>query len=53
MLTRELRDLEKDGNIIQTGFAEGPQIGEYTLTEKVDPLIIILDQLCFEVSPYD
>ncbi|PWR70253.1 helix-turn-helix domain-containing protein [Methanospirillum lacunae] len=46
MLTRELRELEKDGLITRKVYAVIPPKVEYTLTEKGDSLMPILDQLC-------
>lgn len=46
MLTRELRELEKDGLITRKVYAVVPPKVEYTLTEKGDSLMPILDQLC-------
>lgn len=46
MLTKELRELEKDGLVIRKVYPQVPPKVEYSLTEKARTLIPILDQLC-------
>lgn len=46
MLTKELRELEKDGLVTRTVYLQVPPKVEYSLTEKGASLIPILDQLC-------
>ena len=46
MLTKELRELEKDGLLIRKVYAQVPPKVEYTLTETGLSLIPILDDLC-------
>ena len=46
MLTKELRELEKDGLVIRKVYPQVPPKVEYSLTEKAESLIPILDQLC-------
>jgi len=46
MLTKELRELEKDGIVKRKVYAQVPPKVEYSLTEKAQSLIPILDQLC-------
>ena len=46
MLTKELREMEKDGLVIRKVYAVVPPKVEYSLTEKAHSLIPILDQLC-------
>jgi Predicted transcriptional regulators len=45
MLTRELRDLEKNNIISRIIFAEIPPRVEYSLTKKGKSLVPVLDQL--------
>ena len=45
MLTRELRDLEKNNIISRKIFAEIPPRVEYSLTKKGKSLVPVLDQL--------
>ncbi len=46
MLTKELRELERDGIVTRKVYAQVPPKVEYTLTETGESLIPILDQLC-------
>lgn len=46
MLTKELRELEADGLVIRKVYPQVPPKVEYTLTEKGQSLMPILDQLC-------
>jgi DNA-binding HxlR family transcriptional regulator len=46
MLTKELRELEKDGLVIRKVYPQVPPKVEYSLTETAESLIPILDQLC-------
>jgi len=46
MLTKELRELEKDGLVIREVYPQVPPKVEYSLTEKGQSLMPILDQLC-------
>jgi DNA-binding HxlR family transcriptional regulator len=46
MLTKELRELEKDGLVTRKVYAQVPPKVEYSLTETAQSLIPILDQLC-------
>ncbi len=46
MLTKELRELEANGFIIRTVYPEVPPKVEYTLTEKGESIMPILDELC-------
>ncbi len=46
MLTKELRELEKDGLVIRKVYPQVPPKVEYSLTEKAQSLIPILDDLC-------
>lgn len=46
MLTKELRELEKDGLVIRKVYPQVPPKVEYTLTEKGWSLMPILDDLC-------
>jgi len=46
MLTRELRELEKDSLVIRKVCAQVLPKVEYSLTETAQSIIPILDQLC-------
>jgi len=46
MLTKELREMEKDGLVIRKVYAVVPPKVEYSLTEKALSLMPILDDLC-------
>ncbi len=46
MLTKELRELERDGLVTRKVYAQVPPKVEYTLTKTGESLIPILDQLC-------
>ena len=46
MLTKELREMEKDGLVIRKVYAQVPPKVEYSLTEKALTLMPILDDLC-------
>ncbi len=46
MLTRELREMEKDGLITRKVYPQVPPKVEYSLTKKADSLMPILDALC-------
>jgi len=46
MLTKELRKLEKDGLVNRKVYAQVPPKVEYSLTEKAQSLIPILDDIC-------
>ena len=46
MLTKELREMEKDGLIIRKVYPQVPPKVEYSLTEKAKSLMPILDALC-------
>lgn len=45
MLTKNLRDLEQNGVVIRTVFAEVPPRVEYTLSEKGQSLIPVLERM--------
>ncbi len=46
MLTRQLRELEKDGIISRKVFAQVPPKVEYTLTDSGNSLMPIIEMLC-------
>ena len=46
MLTKELRELEKDGLVTRKVYPQVPPKVEYSLTETAQSLIPILDLLC-------
>lgn len=46
MLTKQLRELEEDGVILRTVYAEVPPRVEYSITEFGTTLIPILEALC-------
>lgn len=46
MLTKELREMERDGLVTRKVYAQIPPKVEYSLTEKGESLMPILDQLC-------
>jgi DNA-binding HxlR family transcriptional regulator len=46
MLTKELRELERDGLVTRKVYPQVPPKVEYSLTEKGCTLIPILDELC-------
>lgn len=46
MLTKELRELEKDGLVTRKVYPQVPPKVEYSLTEKGQTLTPILDHLC-------
>ncbi|MCD7837269.1 MAG: helix-turn-helix transcriptional regulator [Lachnospiraceae bacterium] len=45
-LSQHLKELEKDGLIVRTAYNQIPPKVEYTLTEKGNSLVKVLDQLC-------
>ncbi|RSK37259.1 winged helix-turn-helix transcriptional regulator [Hymenobacter metallilatus] len=46
VLTEQLKELEEDGIVRREAFAELPPRVEYSLTERGQALLPILDQLC-------
>ena len=52
MLTRDLRDLEKNGIISRKIFAEIPPRVEYSLTKKGKTLVPVFDMLNDWASDY-
>jgi len=46
MLTKELREMENDGLIIRKVYPQVPPKVEYSLPEKAESLMPILDALC-------